>query len=388
MEGTGPYARRIRNARVQATARPPGGILGGPVLGDRPGGKLLRHARRRVPVDSFAPQLVDPVRLRGSYAYLGLSFGHFGHVMAETIHRIVPTRQIEPDPHWLIAAPRDAEPGFDALPAVCRAALAPFGIDAANCTVIGGDAIVEELLIVEAGSDLGDGPKDWYLDLLREHGPVRIARDAAYPEKIYVSRSGMGARSGLLGERVLEAALTASGFHILHAQTLPLAEQIAHYANAKVALFAEGSACHGVEMLGRGSLGHVVLLNRRNWAHCPFTPVLRPRAARFDAFAGNPYLGSAVLHAAGGPARNRGVSLLAFQALSAFLLERGVADLRAVSPLAYLTAAHADLEDYVATSLAVDPRLADEVRAALHARIEAGGTIAPFTRGRARRPTR
>lgn len=273
MLGKGPYSRRIRNARVQATARPPGQILGGPVLGDRPGARLLRHTRRRVPVDIFTPGLVDPVRLNGAYAYLGVSFGHFGHVMAETIHRIVPTRQIEPNPRWLIVAPRGNASDFTGLPSVCRTILALFGIDASNCTVIGTDAIVEELLIVEAGSDLGAGPKEWYLDQLRDHCPLRIDPDARrYPEKVYVSRSGLGYRSGILGEQVLEEALAASGFHNLHAQSLPLAEQFAHYAHAKVLIFAEGSACHGVELFGRGVLGHAILLNRRDQARTPFLP--------------------------------------------------------------------------------------------------------------------
>ncbi len=383
MNEDGPYSRRIRNARVQATARPPQQILGGPMLGDRPGGKRLRHNRRGVPVDVFAPELVDPVRLAGSYAYLGVSFAHFGHLMAETIHRIVPTRRIEPNPRWLLAAPRGAESSFAALPEVCKAVLVPFGIDASNCTVIGTDAIVEDLLIVEAGSDLGDGPKGWYLDLLRDHGPIRHeARAGGYPEKVYVSRSGLGYRSGILGERVLEAALAASDFHILHAQTLPLAEQIAHYAAAKVLIFAEGSACHGVEMLGRGSLGHTILLNRRDQPRTPFHPVLEARSARFDAFSRNPYLGSIVLHSTGGASPNRGVSVLAFQTLAAFLHDLGVADIRDTSPLAYLSAAHADLEDYIAAALAsrdtVATELIDGVRAALLSRVEAGAMIAPL----------
>ncbi|WP_219729729.1 glycosyltransferase 61 family protein [Sphingomonas sp. NBWT7] len=372
----------MRDARVQATARPPGQILGGPMLGDRPAGRLLRHNRRGVPVDVFAPTLVDPVRLSGTYAYLGISFGHFGHVMAETIHRIVPTRLIEPDPRWLIAAPRGSPSSFDALPGVCRTVLAQFGIDTSNCTVIGGDAIVEELLIVEAGSDLGDGPKDWYLDQLRDHGPARITHDAGYPEKIYVSRSALGQRSGILGERVLETALATAGFHVIHAQALPLAEQLAHYANAKVALFMEGSACHGVEMFGGGALAHTILLNRRNQARCPFTPVLASRSARFDAFAGNPYLGSVVRHSSGGLAPNRGVTVLAFHALADFLFACDVADIRHVSPLTYLVAAHHDLESYLTTAVAegetAETADADAIRAALCARIAAGGTIMPL----------
>jgi hypothetical protein len=353
------------------------------MLSDRPRLQRLRHMRRREPVDSFASALVDPVRLRGSFAYLGIAFAHFGHIMAEMIHRIVPTRQIDPAPQWLIVAERGSSATFDALPALCRKVLALFGVDETNCTVVSADTIVEHLLIVEAGSDLGGGPKDWYLDLLRTAGPVPIAPDARYPAKVYVSRSGLGADSGILGESVLEAALERQGFDILHSETLPLAEQIAHYANAQLLLFAEGSACHGVETLGRNMLGHTVLLNRRDQRRSQFVPVLAPRAARFDTFHANRYLGSAIVNAQGEPLTNRGVTALALPELAAFLSRIGVAELEPISPIAYLAAAHHDLECYLARAAGTghsEPHGADAVRATLCAAIEAGGTIAPVRR--------
>lgn len=376
MTDDSPFSRRIRNARVQAIERPGGAFVGGPVLGDRPGGMRLRHARRRTPVDTFAAALVEPVRLEGSYAYLGIGFGHFGHIMAEMIHRIVPTRQIVADPHWLIVVERGMGSSFAALPDLTRKILELFGVDAGNCTVIGQDAIVEELLIVETGSDLGGGAKDWYLDLLRDAGPLRIAAGAGYPENIYVSRSGLGHESGFLGERVLEQALAAAGFHIMHSQTLPLHEQLAHYANAKVLIFPEGSAIHGIELFGRGMLGQTVLMNRRARPRTQFGPVLAGRSARFDAFAGNRYLGSAVRNPEGVLLEHRGVTAIALHAFAAFLEQIGIAGIAAGSPIAYLAAAHEDLERYLACCQA-DPMVADNLRAALCNVIEAGGTILP-----------
>jgi capsular polysaccharide biosynthesis protein len=338
----------------------------------------LRHVRRRIPVDSFAADLTDPVRLAGSYAYLGICFGHFGHIMAEMIHRIVPTQQIVTDPHWLIVVDRGVGSGFEVLPSLTKAILALFGVNASNCTVIDHDAIVEDLLIVESGSDLGGGPKDWYLDLMRKAGPVTIAPDGRYPERIYVSRSGLGHESGFLGERVLEAGLANAGVHIMHSQTLPLVEQMAHYVNAKLLIFAEGSAVHGTELLGRGMLRHAVLMNRRDRPRTQFVPVLAGRSARLDNYAGNRYLGSVVHNPEGVPLEHRGVTAIALHAFAAFLKDVAALDIGAVSPVAYLAAAHDDLERYLALSPGpVDPLLADRLRAALCNVIEAGGTIAP-----------
>lgn len=376
----GPVSRTIRHAQVQAAERPQGAFHGGPVLGDDPQSLLLRHNRRREAVDHFAPALHAPARLAGSYAYLGLAFAHFGHAMAEMVHRIVPTRQIVADPQWIILTKKGDEARFDALPALTRTILALFDVAARNCTVIAQDTIVDELLIVEAGSDLGGGPKDWYLDLLRERGPITATRAANAPQKIYVSRSGLEHGSGILGERVLEAALEKVGFHIMHSEQLSLPQQFSLYANAKVLLFAEGSACHGAELFGGGALGHTILMNRRPRVRSHFDPVLAPRSTRFDTFSGNPYLGSAFLDAEDRSLIHRGVSVIALDALSRFLDEIGVGRIGNVSTIGYLAAAYADLERYIERAAAGSRHDRADAAAQLHealaATVQAGGRIA------------
>lgn len=385
MAASGPVSRTIRDAQVQAAERPNGSFYGGPVLGDDPESLLLRHNRRREAVDHFAPTLSDPIKLAGSYAYLGLAFAHFGHAMAEMVHRIVPTRQIVRNPQWLILTKKGDEARFDALPALTRAILALFDVDAANCTVVAQDAIVEELLIVEAGSDLGGGPKDWYLELLRTRGPLAVARDDAGPKKIYVSRSGLEHGSGILGERVLDAALTDAGFHIVHSERLSLAQQFTLYGNAEVLLFAEGSACHGVELFGGKALGHTILMNRRPRVRSQFDPVLAPRSKRFDAFNGNPYLGSAFINDDDRSLIHRGVSVIALDELARFLAEIGAGRIGKVSPIGYLAAAHADLERYIEWATAGSrherPEAAEQLHEALATTVLAGGRIAPAGQG-------
>ncbi|OWK30888.1 hypothetical protein SPMU_18780 [Sphingomonas mucosissima] len=388
MAASGPVSRTIRSAHVQAAERPDGKFYGGPILGDDPESLLLRHNRRREAVDHFAPTLRDPVHLPGSFAYLGLAFGHFGHAMAEMVHRIVPTRQIIRDPQWLILTKKGDDATFAALPALTRSILALFNINVANCTVVTQDTIVEELLIVEAGSDLGGGPKPWYLELLRQHSPVVIARDDTYPKKIYVSRSGLEHGSGILGERVLEAALKDAHFHIMHSELLSLTEQFALYGNADVVLFAEGSACHGVELFGGETLGHTILMNRRARARSQFDPVLAPRSRRFDSFSGNPYLGSAFINEADQSLIHRGVSVIALDDLGRFLAEIGAGAIGDVSPISYLAAAHADLERYIEWATAGShherPAAAKQLHEALAATVSAGGRIAGV--GQRKRP--
>lgn len=164
------------------------------------------------------------------------------------------------------------------------------------------------------------------------------------------------------------------------AANAPIAVCLCRHASAKMLLFAEGSSCHGVELLGRGALGHTILMNRRRHGQDAFRAVLAPRSERFDVFGRNPFLGSMALNPSGGPALNRGVSVLAIQALAAFLHDLGVADIRDIRPIAYLAAAHHDLERHIA-AMANDDRIApdgaDRLRAALADRTGAGGIIRP-----------
>lgn len=394
MTASGPVSRTIRWAHVQAAERPNGVFHGGPVLSDDPDSLKLRHNRAGQAVDHFAPAVRDPVTLAGSYAYLGRSFGHFGHIMSEMIHRILPTREVAKRPRWLIVHQRGSPAHFGALAPAAQAMLRLLGVNEDNCTVLAEDALVEELLIVEAGTELGSAPKDWYLDLLNRRGPGTRPLDGDFPKKVYVSRGGLEDKSGLLGEKVLEAMLSDAGFHIMHSEKLPLLRQFAMYRAAEVLLFAEGSACHGVELFGGDTLPHTVLMNRRPKAATAFDRVLAPRSERFDHFTGNPFFGTAVFNGRGDPRADRGVSAIALHDLSAFLDELGVARGSRVPALAYLAAAYADLKLYTERATALTRRvqpellprqleLVERLEDLFTASIQAGGRIGPVPRGQA-----
>lgn len=394
MAAGGPVSRVVGWAHVQAAERPAGQFHGGPVLGDDADSLKLRHNRAGQVVDHFAPALRDPITLKGSYAYLGRTFGHFGHIMSEMIHRILPTREVTKRPQWLIVQQRGSRAHFGAMAPAAQAMLRLLGVNEGNCTVIAEDAIVEELLIVEAGTELGSAPKDWYLDLLSRRGPGTRPLDAGLPKKVYVSRAGLEDKSGLLGEKVLEEMLGDAGFFVMHSEKLPLQRQFALYRGAEVLLFAEGSACHGVELFARDTLRHAVLMNRRPKAATAFDRVLAPRATRFDHFTGNPFFGTAVFNGRGDPRADRGVSAIALHDLSAFLEELGVARIARVPALAYLAAAHADLKLYTERATALTRRvqpellprqleLVERLHDLLTASIQAGARIGAVPRSQA-----
>ena len=145
-------------------------------------------------------------------------------------------------------------------------------------------------------------------------------------------------------------------------------------------IFAEGSACHGVELFGADGLAHTILLNRRNKARNPFAGVLASRSRRFDEFAGNPLLGSAHRGDGGVPLLHRGVTALALRELAAFLDAAGVARLGELPHADYLAAAQADLDRYLTSAAPparVVPGAAAALRGALAAAVRPDGSIAP-----------
>ena len=65
------------------------------------------------------------------------------------------------------------------------------------------------------------------------------------------------------GERCLEEMLEARGVQVIHPETLSLMDQLQIYRDAQVLIVAEGSAQHGLELLGAHLQKQVILVCRR-----------------------------------------------------------------------------------------------------------------------------
>ena len=95
-----------------------------------------------------------------------------------------------------------------------------------------------------------------------------------------MSRSALPG-TGLLGERYVEQVLAQAGFNVIRPETMSLLDQMRAYRAAEVVVFAEGSACHGVELLGTEMLGTAIMLARREDHMEVFRRVLQPRSRRY-----------------------------------------------------------------------------------------------------------
>lgn len=349
----------VRNARVQAFVAPivqhPVGYRGGPILTD-PNLQVFRHHRGGAIVDNFALDAAPERFLAGDLIYAGAIYDHFGHFMAEMIHRILPARALGLHHRFLFVGARghEAHASFEQLPRHLRDILSFLGLGPDDVVIALDDVVVERLHLVPQASQHHGDPADWYLDLLGAYS--RPALDAEFestarPRRLYVSRTRQALEGGLLGETYLECWLERAGFQPFYPEEHRFAEQMDHYRKADCVVFTQGSACHGVELLGRGDLKSVVLIPKSVKSGF-FERILSPRARRF-AQAGRPnQVGTMYYDASSGFQHiHLGVSLIDFPALVRCLVAENI-ECPPFRPWTYRRAAARDLWHYIRDAMA------------------------------------
>ena len=202
----------VHGARVQ----PMRGLSGGVLL--NPEWKLLRQQKKWHPIDDFDETLQHEDYIDDEYIYGGpIGHLHFGHVMAEFVHRLVPSIQSFGSGKFLFAARYRGPNNFDQMPEWFQQILSFLGLNKHNTKIINHPTRVKRLHICQQGSCLGGDPDHSYLNLLSAFSSRRIidltpARIA--PRKIYVSRSNLSPGGNFLGEHYIESLLEEREFHL------------------------------------------------------------------------------------------------------------------------------------------------------------------------------
>ena len=343
----------VRAFREPVIAPPPLGFRGGPELGAHAMDDFLRHRRHGAPVDSGVTDA--PVRdtLAGEYVYAGPSHNHFGHVMSETLHRILPARRFFDCRQVLVVAGHQGAPpaGFGLLSAVQQQALRFLGVAPREVTVLRDDRIVETLHVAQQGAELGSAPRPDYLEMLAAYTGPRLdelADTTPMPARVYVSRSRIRTHGVLLGETYLERQLAMEGWHIFHPETVDLVTQMQMYYRAEAIIFAGGSSCHGTELFGTRQLKRCFVLPRGHTPADYYRTLLGPRCAAYATLPEAPLIGSAVRHADDNAVQPQwGVSMLVMPLLRAALRSHGLAQLPYFRNDVYRQQALADFETYL-----------------------------------------
>ncbi|WP_136443141.1 FkbM family methyltransferase [Pacificoceanicola onchidii] len=238
--------RVVRNAVVQAPSENGLAVPCGVMTAegeDVPEAPLWRNKRRlNLP---FPPPAEPLEEIGGTWFWGGVMWSNFAHFIVESSCRLWGLDHLKQSPDGLLFIPRRNRPAGDLLD-FQQAFLEACGIDL-PVRVVQPAARVERLIV--PGQGFGLGAISAGTAPFRAFMADRFGKDIAPegPEKLYVSRSGLGpSRGALLGEGAIERHLAGQGYEIFHPERHPLGVQIARYKAARYILAAEGSALHVV----------------------------------------------------------------------------------------------------------------------------------------------
>jgi hypothetical protein len=253
---------------------------GGPIWPEFEHQVDARHCRGEVPVD-HAPARRDAVaRIATPAVWGGILDRHFGHLVAEHLPRLPLSLRERPDDLYLFTL----EPGLSEadLPAQIWDLLAWYGLARAQVRIVTEPLRVACLRVAPQAEMLPlVAPSHSYLALLEARAQAN-ALSADPNEVLYVTRSGFVAqgRGGHAGEGYLVERLREQGVAVMDPADLPLRAQLAGYAGAANLVFAEGSAVHGRQILGR--IPQDIHILRRRPGRSVARAMLRPRLTRLS----------------------------------------------------------------------------------------------------------
>lgn len=251
---------------------------GGPIWPDFETRGPVRFNRQK-PVD-HAPRPHDGPHdlIDHPSVWCGFIQRHFGHLIADHLTRVLESLAERPDDLYLfITYPKGSRSD---VPAYFWSIVDWYGLPRSQVRIITRPAIVAELRCAPQAEKLfGDGPSPRYLALL----DANMRRNGLVPqpaEILYVTRAGQLAqgKGAHAGEGYLVQVLQSLGVCVLDPARAPLTDQLARYAGARTLVFAEGSALHGRQLLGRLPQDIVVL--RRRIGQSVAKDQLQPRCSR------------------------------------------------------------------------------------------------------------
>ena len=234
---------------------------GGPVWPDWDRQVTARYCHSGRPVDLPPVPLPIEDTIDEPLAWGGPVHRHFGHQIADFSTRLLPTLESWPDavfafgvgPKVRARSPADAPRFFTEI-------LAWYGIPIDRVRWLDRPTLARCLLVApQAEIQRVPGERPHLLDALDALADRHLGTRSR-SGTIYVSRAGQGTR--FAGESELERALERAGVKTFRPETSELREQLATYFRADRLIFAEGSALHALQLLGRG-IGEVHIIRRR-----------------------------------------------------------------------------------------------------------------------------
>ncbi|TYB84093.1 glycosyltransferase 61 family protein [Oceaniovalibus sp. ACAM 378] len=234
-----------------------------------PQGRMRRGANLRddpQPIDRGGRRLFgggDLDRLKGRYLYGGPMWNHFGHFFVDCIHRLWALKAggtsydgiVFLAVQGLLGVRSDADLAAAQPPGFLIDLMRLLDMPDVPVIMVRAPMLFDRLDVPEAGT----APRqpiapfyrpylDGYQAALEDKLALHISRA---PERLYLGRSHLLAKGGVLGSSHLEQALKAAGAYVSTPEAVGLPVQFGHLLGAKTVVFDEGSAGHPTQVMSR-----------------------------------------------------------------------------------------------------------------------------------------
>lgn len=279
-----------------------------------------RHCRYPLPLPldqrPSAPRVLSAIEEREPVGiWCGPVSEHFGHAITDFGGRLAHSSQFRPD----IPLVFSALPGGRRPPPFFQQMMAHFGIAPARVRVVCRPTYFDQLHVFpQAERQFGGPPDPAYLTLLDKI--VKVPPSPSDGSKLFVSRAGLP-KGRIAGEAYLESVLAQAGFDIFRPELFSLEEQMMRYRKADHLLFSEGSAIHGLQLLGSIPAKVTVICRRQGYRIARRAIQARARSLDYiDCVDGLVY----GARPSGGPQRSSGMSVLNVQRCLAAFADAGI----------------------------------------------------------------
>ncbi len=252
--------------------RPAGGeaYCGGVIFRDPFVQPTLRHFRGESAIDRPLTALVSgqpaPLRLEGRQFWCGPLAFHFGHQIADFGSRAL-VASLDPRGGELLWCPWRTGTCWDELLPWQQFLLTYLNPGNKPHRICTRPLRLRELVVVPQQARMRSAPSPDHLEALSWCERVLMPRPFGV---VYVSRARFAPctnadllKGAFAAEELLERFLQERGVTIVHPETLCLRSQLEIYLGAKALIVAEGSAQHGLELLGVHAHKPVVVICRR-----------------------------------------------------------------------------------------------------------------------------
>lgn len=226
---------------------------------------IARHCRGNRPFDKKPEPPTPPLAIiEEPIIWGGFLHRHFGHFVSEIASRILQSRRDGSTDKFIYAADYGAvrAHGWSRVPGHFLPVVNWLGVEKENITLLKSHMKARHIEVAAQAEQLGRtgvGPE--YLDLLDENS----ARNKLVPKPakhVYVSRAQLAPKlGGHAGDLYLVEALAKLGVEIFYPENHPIPEQMAVYTGAEHLIISQGSAIHGLQLLGR-QMKSISILNR------------------------------------------------------------------------------------------------------------------------------